>query len=319
MKLAIQFFGHLRSFRETHEFVKNNILSVYDCDVFMHTWSEEEHSDPTWHHMQQQESKLTDKAEISQYYSLKGLEVEDNSIIQEDGFFNLNNNISLRGLKAMLYSQNKVNKIRTNYQNETGVEYDYVITLRPDIMPLTKLDLSVYQAEFEFTSKCSIHFSNGAHSHFQETKSIYTPLASDLFFIAKPKTMDMLCDAINDFKRYFVDFSTVNPGGIASPEGSFIERLHHKGVLPRFYALPYIVKRTSGNNHLIAGMRQMKFYPHKVTIPDFVQDKMAYQDTWLLRCFAKLSTKHIRKVQKELIRTARKIQYFADRLDHKKQ
>lgn len=318
MKIAIQLFGHLRSFRDTFSYIQENILDIYDCDVFMHTWSEEEHSDPTWHQMEHKKPNPTQRKTIYQHYPLKGLDIEDNANIKGEGFFNTSNNISLRALKAMLHSQFRVNQIRNNYQKETGVEYDYVITLRPDVMPLTKLDLTLYEAEFDFQPECSIHFTNGNHYHYQKTKAIFTPLASDLFFLAQPKTMDTLCSAIDDFERYFIDFTNVNDGGISSPEASFIERLYQKGVTPRFYSFPYIVKRTTGDGHLVAGLKQIEHYPHKVIIPDFIKSKMIQKDGLLLRCFAKLSTRHINKVQKELTRTARKIQQFSERLDHKK-
>ena len=49
LKIAIQFFGHLRTFEKCAPSVKKHLLTKFDCDVFMHTWSETEHSTQTWH------------------------------------------------------------------------------------------------------------------------------------------------------------------------------------------------------------------------------------------------------------------------------
>ena len=38
MKIAVQIYGHLRTFEQTYKSIQKNLLSLYDCDVFLHTW-----------------------------------------------------------------------------------------------------------------------------------------------------------------------------------------------------------------------------------------------------------------------------------------
>ena len=45
----------------------------------------------------------------------------------------------------MLYSMHKANMLRMEYEQETGEVYDYVIVIRPDIMPLVGLDITIYK------------------------------------------------------------------------------------------------------------------------------------------------------------------------------
>ena len=49
MKIAVCFFGHLRTFKRCAPYIKKNLLNHYDCDLFMHTWSEYNHNTKTWH------------------------------------------------------------------------------------------------------------------------------------------------------------------------------------------------------------------------------------------------------------------------------
>lgn len=138
MKLAVQLFGHLRSYEQVVPYLKAHVIENFDCDIFIHTWSEEEHSDPSWHKSPNdgKVKKLTNEKKLRELYKPEKLEIEDNKIIEYPGYFNANNNIALRGMKAMCYSQSRVNRLRKEYAQNNNIEYDLVIVLRPDVMPL---------------------------------------------------------------------------------------------------------------------------------------------------------------------------------------
>lgn len=88
----------------------------------------------------------------------------------------------LRALKAMYHSKVRVNELRRTHSEKTGITYDRVITLRPDILPLSILKLEEFDKEFRFSPRTFIHFfSGGEHLNTQDRKRIYTPLAMDLF------------------------------------------------------------------------------------------------------------------------------------------
>ena len=49
MKIAIQLFGHLRTYKKCLPALKKHLLNKYDCDIFMHTWDTYNHNTKTWH------------------------------------------------------------------------------------------------------------------------------------------------------------------------------------------------------------------------------------------------------------------------------
>ncbi|AEF85098.1 putative sugar transferase [Treponema primitia ZAS-2] len=143
-KIAIQLFGHLRTYRSTYKnFIKNvveaNRNNGYDVDVFIHTWTESDHSNITWYNQNGQKSNkpVTDDIikEIYKYYSPKKflienqIEVTDHIITSKFGF-----NHSYKHLFNFTYTVYKSSELRHDYKNEFGEIYDYVIVTRPDIM-----------------------------------------------------------------------------------------------------------------------------------------------------------------------------------------
>ncbi|MCG9723770.1 hypothetical protein [Vibrio brasiliensis] len=319
MKIALQLFGHLRSYEQVWSYLKVHIIDKYDCNIFIHTWSEEEHSDPSWHknHNSEQPTKITNEAKLREIYGPAGLEIEDNCIIEYPGFFNENNNIALRGMKAMSYSQSRVNRLRQEYAQDNNIEYDLVVVLRPDVMPLANLDLEQYLDEFSYCANSTIHFSSGAHQHTQGQKKVTTPLASDLFFIARPDTLDRFFELKdNNFERFYVDFTKVNEGGISAPEASFLEALAQSGAIPRFYKFPYAVIRTSGSNHLKANMDAIPDFERTLPLPDYLNNEGSEMDSSFTDFFfSKFDNKKLEKVQKQLTRMKRQL----DALSHKLQ
>lgn len=319
MKVAIQLFGHLRSYEQVIPYLKSHITEHYDCDIFIHTWSEEEHSDPSWHKdpSSVQFAKNTNESKLRELYEPAELEIEDNSIIEYTGYFNASNNISLRGMKAMSHSQSKVNRLRKEYAQRNNIDYDLVVVLRPDVMPLVNLDLDQYLGEFSYCANSTIHFSSGAHQHTQGQKKVTTPLASDLFFIARPDTLDRFFELKdNNFERFYVDFTLVNEGGISAPEASFLEALAQSGAISRFYEFPYAVIRTAGSNHLKANMDAIPDFERTLSLPDYLIDEnsevgRSFADFF----FSKFDNKRLEKLQKQLTRMKRQL----DALSHKLQ
>jgi hypothetical protein len=39
MKIAVQLFGHLRTYKKCFPALKKHLLSKYDCDIFIHSFS----------------------------------------------------------------------------------------------------------------------------------------------------------------------------------------------------------------------------------------------------------------------------------------
>ena len=128
MKIAVQFFGHLRTYEKCADSVRKHLLSLYDCDVFMHTWSETEHKTKTWHN-HTAKSLVVDAERIEKLkalYNLKDIIVEKQEPAEDDTLIPCQHNqgksqISKAGIGFMLYSKHKVNELRKKYQKEHNV------------------------------------------------------------------------------------------------------------------------------------------------------------------------------------------------------
>ena len=77
MKIAVCFFGHLRTFKRCAPYIKFNLFKHYDCDLFMHTWSDYNHQTKTWHENQPIEGKVSQQEIIDTYGEFKNIIVND--------------------------------------------------------------------------------------------------------------------------------------------------------------------------------------------------------------------------------------------------
>lgn len=140
MKIGILFHSHLRSFRNTHESFKLNVLKElekqgHEYDIFIHTWDKEEFSTKTWHEGAK-EIKKTDFFEVLGTYKPRDLEVEVQNL--------KNNNREIFGrpyeaLKAVWYSFYRSFKLMKKYEEKSGKKYDALIVTRPDVQHFSKI------------------------------------------------------------------------------------------------------------------------------------------------------------------------------------
>ena len=146
MKVAVCFFGHLRTFKRCSVYIKRNLLKYYDCDLFMHTWSEYNHKTKTWHENKEIKGHVSKEEIIKIYGEFKDLVVEE-QIIEDLGFITVDKDkieMSLFGLKSMYHSMKTSFDLCKQYSIRNNITYDYVIMIRPDIVILEKFDLDKY-------------------------------------------------------------------------------------------------------------------------------------------------------------------------------
>ncbi len=127
-RLAIQLFGHLRTYRETYQNFLKNVVEVnqddgWDIDIFLHTWDKLSFSNGSWHKNLNLNCKLNDIPisnediqNIKLFYKPKKFLIEKLTI--EYGFF----------------SVKKVFELRKKYQKINNIKYDYNLFTRSDIM-----------------------------------------------------------------------------------------------------------------------------------------------------------------------------------------
>ncbi|HEC1895299.1 TPA: capsular biosynthesis protein [Campylobacter jejuni] len=221
-KVAVLFYGHARTFKQTYDSFKRNILDTnkeIDIDIFIHTWDELEHLD--LRRQYKKDLRIAGKPLIqrdidflkNKYKPLKikidkQLTFSESQInyIRRKGFnekaYIANYNIS--------YSMNEVNRLKNTSQNK----YDLIIMTRLDIIFLKPLKL--FEA-LENSFKSKIDFLNFSRTDFNNIV-FYTYMQSndmelfrnqncyitgiDLFLIAGNKAIEYITNWHNKVLNY---------------------------------------------------------------------------------------------------------------------
>lgn len=226
MKIAIQLFGHLRTYKECYLALKEYLLNNYDCDVFLHTWDTIDHSTKTWHNRFMPNAKDNTQDivnELKSIYNLKDIKIEHQDI-KDLGVINaINKDISIFGMQCMFHSMKEVNSLREKYQQENNVQYDFVITLRPDLKLTEQFNIEYYLQRMsnEDIDKSFFTYFFPMVGLWNDYKKIG---ASDIFFFAKPDVISNIFANINfvvdKIKPITIDFG---------PEVYFLELVKHLG------------------------------------------------------------------------------------------
>ena len=190
MKVAIQIFGHLRSYKKCYKALHKHLISKYDCDVFMHTWSLTNHSTKTWHKNICKAKPVYGKEDyLKKIYNLKSLKIEEQK--QEDlgKFISFKKEISILGIKALFHTMKSVNDLRLNYEKQNKVKYDFVIMVRPDILLKTdfQIDDFIKEVDKELINKSV--FTIG-FPIFNTLNYFQTIGATDVLFFTKPEILN---------------------------------------------------------------------------------------------------------------------------------
>lgn len=202
MKVAIEFYGHLRSFRETADNIIENFIKPVadDVDVFIHCWDETDHSDLTWHNMdcEKRGRKVTDEdiKFLEEKYNPKKILCEKQISVDNDKEYLMkgsNRNISYRVLKNTYYTRYRVSKLRQDYQKEAGKNYDYVIQARLDLIFNKKADfLSVFPLEKFFPDIENTIFYAWTHDSYYFNFPTCGRGGTDILYFGKPEAMNKL-------------------------------------------------------------------------------------------------------------------------------
>lgn len=249
IRLAVQVFGHLRTYAQCAAYLRKHVIDLYDTDVFMHTWDVTEHGGKTWYvDAARSNSVAVDDKVISEIMRLYGpvlLEVKTQDFYPESGSYGTHEKkkISLTGMKYMRYAQYRVNQLRREHQEKTGAQYDYILMVRPDIMPMVDLDLSDYEPEFSYSEDVSIHLMLEPEIVLRGDRYFHLSRMADCFYLARPATMDRIAASFEKFDYYYGDIRRSFPPGVDCPEISFIESLSRSGVQPREYRFDFMLKR----------------------------------------------------------------------------
>ena len=233
MKIAIQLFGHLRTYKKCYPALKKHLLDRYDCDIFMHTWDTIDHSTKTWHKNRSKNPlKKIDENTLKNLYHPKALKIEK-QIPKDLGVLTANNRkISIFGIHSMFYSMKSVNDLRQKYEQDNAFKYDFVVFIRPDILLLEDFEIEKFIKNYtqkELTS-CVFHTGRLKTANFDFEWIV----GEDVFFFLKPQIADLLFSNLNNLCSYFKSQSIIPYG----PEYFLIqeeEKRHLKPILLKYF------------------------------------------------------------------------------------
>lgn len=237
MKIAVQLFGHVRTYEKCYRSLHKHLLSHYDCDVFMHTWATTDHNIVTWHPYRSKKiyDTHTIQEKLRTIYPLSGLIIEE-QIEQNLGTITVSSNtLSIHNIHSMFHSMRSVNTLREQYQKEHVIQYDFVIMLRPDIFLREDFIIESYIKSVDTHTRENALFTAG----FPDTTLSYFPAinAIDLFFFARPHVLDTI------YKQEKLFHSMLKPSSSLSygPEYCFIQVAQQIGYTP--ILINYILKK----------------------------------------------------------------------------
>jgi len=126
MKIAICMSGLMRTFSECYDSLKENILDIYDCDVFLFV------------------SKTEDKF-IKLLNPVKSIVLDADPVLKKENckLWKMRH-YSLQGVLQQLWKIEECYNLVLEYEKEKNFQYDWIIRTRPDLMYHRKLDELYY-------------------------------------------------------------------------------------------------------------------------------------------------------------------------------
>ena len=214
-RIAIQLFGHLRTFEYTFEsfnkyLLKENVLDDYQIDIFIHTWTELDHATINYRNLDGK--ALTDKLLTNETLSLVNKLYQPKKIVVESQL-DCQNEVLIekigqfpRAKKGCLnnsYTIYMVNKLRNEYEYEENIHYDWVIVTRPDIFFKSPFRIdNIINCYVKFGVKIPDKAIFHGFNPFGRGNLIEDPrflAGSDLIFFGKPENIDKSSSLYTEF------------------------------------------------------------------------------------------------------------------------
>ena len=204
MKIAVLLYGHLRDFETCADSLKQNLLSRYDCDVFMHTWDERDHNSKCWHEQRFDAAHVGEETIdiIISKYNPKGIIVEHQEKYAQEKIIQSPYNKDLKMSSAipyyMFYTMNQANQLRLDYENKNGITYDFVIVTRPDVQLKTPFEIEKFLNQIDvlgFDKDSCRFFCPYEPQWLNEWAQTLINTPNDIFFFATPTVVNKYIEA----------------------------------------------------------------------------------------------------------------------------
>lgn len=207
-KIAVCLFGHLRTYKYCYKFLKENLLDLYDCDVFMHTWSTLSRTQKGGRNeLISDNSTLKLKDEIIKLYNLKDILIEEQKNNESEYgivMSEINTPLSLFGMHNMFYSNFKANQLREEYQKKYNVQYDYVICTRPDVILYEKFDIEQQKSGLSQNQLDKAFFCTAGWHPQRRMNDAKCAASCNIFYWAKPEIISNACNNFNHILEKFI-------------------------------------------------------------------------------------------------------------------
>jgi hypothetical protein len=210
MRVAVQIFGHLRTFERCAQTLREHLLDRHpDHDVFLHTWDRLESETVTHHERLCMPTPVDDQTvmAIERLYRPKRMTIESQpSRDMGELTFSNGKRIAISGIRYMFTSMQKANQLRERYSAETGATYDVVVSVRPDIALYRPLDLEAFLSYSRPPTLPNDETTRTRYAAFGPTPLILNDFrglpATDLLFFARPEVMSRVLKLADDIDQY---------------------------------------------------------------------------------------------------------------------
>lgn len=228
MKVAIQLFGHLRTYDKCYQRLFLCLADNYDCDIFIHTWNTIDHNTKTWHNYKMNKNISSDEIHniIKTCYCPKSYKVEIQKYKDEGCIVANNKTISVFGMHMMIHSMKECNKLRQEYEKKNNIKYDYIVVLRPDVELWTPLFLENF---IESTDKKYLNksFYFGGFYKYRTILNDWRSIGgSDVLFFAPNNVMN---EIFSNAEKILSDIKNQQLS-VYGPEYSFLHAIDNLGI-----------------------------------------------------------------------------------------
>lgn len=217
MKVALCISGFLRTYHQTYNYLVKNIISVYNPDIFIETWSSDDRGS----------SFAINEHYLKNLFNPKEIRIEDPKTFVLPSHLKKIKYRDPPNLLSMFYKIKQCNELKSNFELKNNFKYDFVIRFRGDLQLFSSFDLNAF-----------------------DKNKIHVPLygdyngLNDQLAIGSSQSMDIYCNLFDEIHEYTKKIEL-------NPEKLLKFHLENKNIeIDRFY-LDYGILRKNGlfRNH----------------------------------------------------------------------
>jgi hypothetical protein len=135
-KIALCIYGQIRSFELVKESLKNNLIDIYDMDIFIHFWNRYDNS------IKVNEGQFNHVNGDIEYGNFNETSIDEILNFLKPKLFKIEEPIEYaKNTESMFYSMEQVNNLKKEYESRYNFEYDIVLRTRIDLYHNSKINL----------------------------------------------------------------------------------------------------------------------------------------------------------------------------------